>query len=510
LKRRLFLTCWIVFSLHFATNVVREHYPAFSLIENGDFKLDEYAGFHSDIFEHRDGHHYIGNQVTASVIAAIPLLLFDPILDWLEEVGKRRVAARDGPAGEYETEYPNRREFFRKVQERGLDLRFGAATVVTSVFLMAPLTALFAVLMLDALLRRNVPEIRALWLAILFALGTPIAYRAAVLNHNMFLAMAIFGSFLLLWPQSLRAVPLSAHRRFWAGFLAGLDVALDYAGVVPLFCLFGYLLLTHGRGREIGAAFRSAPAFILGSIPPLLFLLWSQWISYGNPFLPGQLWMPEQNIYVSVGARGFTLPDPEIFLLNLIDLDWGMYTFGPLLILGLLPARFARREALILPRRERRFVSVLVLAFMLFCASNQYSRLQWNTGFRYLLPLVPFIFLALSDHLVGMRTSRLALISVPVLLHSWVLSMVRYAPGLRGQPEAIPENWCRFLAEGVQFRWLNVIKSTPSLDIALLRSPVFPYLLLAITTAAIFLIWRLPQGGARAPAPPHGRRWPSA
>ncbi len=71
MKGRLFLTCWIVFSLHFATNVIREHYPAFSLIENGDFKLDEYAGFHSDIFAHRDGHHYIGNQVTASVIAAL-------------------------------------------------------------------------------------------------------------------------------------------------------------------------------------------------------------------------------------------------------------------------------------------------------------------------------------------------------------------------------------------------------------------------------------------------------
>jgi hypothetical protein len=493
LKRRLFLTCWIVFSLHFATNVVREHYPAFSLIENGDFKLDEYAGFHSDIFEHRDGHHYIGNQVTASVIAAIPLLLFDPILDRLEEVGKRRNAARSEPAGEYETEKPMRREFFRKVQERGLDLRFGAATIVTSVFLMAPLSALFAVLVLGALLRRGVPETRALWLAILFAFGTPIFYRTAVLNHNMFLAIAVFSSFLLLWPQSPGAVPLPARRRFWAGSLAGLGIALDYVGLISLLCLFGYLLLSHGRGRGIAAALRSAPAFVLGSIPPVLFLLWSQWVSYGNPFLPGQLWMPDQNIYVGLGARGFTWPDPEIFLLNLIDLDWGMYAFGPLLLLGLVPARFATRETLILPKAERRFAAVFVLAFMLFCASNQYSRLQWNTGFRYLLPVVPFIFLALSDHLVGMRASRLALISAPVLLHSWVLSMIRYTPTLRGEPQAIPESWCRFLAEGVQFRWLNVIKSTPSLDIALLRSPVFPYLLVTITAVAIFAIWRFPQ-----------------
>ena len=43
MKLRLFLTCWIVFSLHFATNVVREHYPAFSLVEDGDFQRVEPA-----------------------------------------------------------------------------------------------------------------------------------------------------------------------------------------------------------------------------------------------------------------------------------------------------------------------------------------------------------------------------------------------------------------------------------------------------------------------------------
>ena len=55
------------------------------------------AGLHADIFEHTDGHHYIGNQVTASVFAAVPLLLFDPLLDYLEEVGKRRSAVALAP-----------------------------------------------------------------------------------------------------------------------------------------------------------------------------------------------------------------------------------------------------------------------------------------------------------------------------------------------------------------------------------------------------------------------------
>jgi len=499
LKIRLFLTCWIIFSMHFATNVVREHYPAFSLIEHGSFRLDEYAGFHSDIFRHRDGHYYIGNQVTASVIAAVPLLLFDPLLDWLQQVGERRALER-GPVakGDYDTEYPMRREFFRKVQERGLDLRFGASTLVTSVFLMAPLGGLLTLLVFEALRRRRVAERRALWLALLFGLGTPVFYRSASLNHNMFLTAAVFGSFLLLWPGFTGTPPLAWARRFWAGALAGLGLALDYAGVIPLLWLFGVLLYESSRAGGARSAWRAAPAFILGSVPPVLFLLWSQWICFGNPFLPGQLWMPDQNVYVEMGARGFTLPDPQIFFQNLFDLDWGMYAFAPLLALGLLPGRLARHGPRVLERPERRAVALFLLTFMLFCASNQYSRLQWNTGFRYLVPLVPFIFLQLSDHLASMKSRWLAALSVPVLLHSFVLAMVRYTPPQRGDAHAVTESWRRFLTEGVQFPWLKVVTSTPSLDLPLLRSPLFPYAVLALGAALVLAVWTLPPGSHRA------------
>ena len=163
MKLRLFLTCWVVFSLHFATNVVREHYPAFSIVGDGDFRLDEYAGFHADIFEHRDGHHYIGNQITGSLPAALVLFIFDPALDYLEEIRLRQI--REGGAleeeGGYATDKPNAKAFFKKVRDRGLDLRFGAATAVTSVFLMAPISAFFVVLMFTVLLRRGVAERRA-------------------------------------------------------------------------------------------------------------------------------------------------------------------------------------------------------------------------------------------------------------------------------------------------------------------------------------------------------------
>ena len=89
-KWRLFIVLWIVYSVHFATNVVREHYPAFSLVDHGTFRVDEYQGFHPDIFVHTDGHSVIGNQVFVSMLAAVPLLVFDPVLDALERYSREK------------------------------------------------------------------------------------------------------------------------------------------------------------------------------------------------------------------------------------------------------------------------------------------------------------------------------------------------------------------------------------------------------------------------------------
>ena len=107
-ETRLFLVAWILYSVHFATNVVREHYPAFSIVEHHTFRVDEYQGFHADIFVHRDGHSVIGNQVFVSVLAAIPLFVFDPVLDALERYSKAKVAREGITNDEYRIDKPNR------------------------------------------------------------------------------------------------------------------------------------------------------------------------------------------------------------------------------------------------------------------------------------------------------------------------------------------------------------------------------------------------------------------
>ena len=118
---KLFLTCWMVYGLHFATNIVREHYPAFSLAERGTLRVDPYLGLHADLFEIAGRGAFINNNPGASLIAAVPYALVRPGVDWVDARVQRSRAASGGPIPlQYLDDRPLRVEFFRKVRERGL------------------------------------------------------------------------------------------------------------------------------------------------------------------------------------------------------------------------------------------------------------------------------------------------------------------------------------------------------------------------------------------------------
>jgi len=477
---RIFLIAWIIYSVHFATNIVREHYPAFSLVSHGTFRVDEYQGFHADIFVHRDGHSVIGNQVFVSALAAVPLFVFDPLLNALEEYSKRQPGMADG---EYHTDKPNRVKFFRLVKERGLLLRFAAAAVVTSVFFMAPLTAAFLVLMYNIFRQRGVTQGFATELTFLCGFCTPLFFRTSHLNHNMFIMYAMFLSFYLMWIQPGGDYPVSLKRRLAAGLFGGITLATDYMGALILPLLYGYLFICRLSSASWKQSFKESLAFVAGSVPPILFLLYTQWAMYGNPFLPGQHWMPDQNEYTQIGMRGFSLPSPDLFLMNLFHPGYGIYSWGPVLLMGLIPAIWYRADKLILPRRERRMVAIYFISILLFSSANQYARLQWNSGFRYLVPLVPFICLALADHWVRLpRWSRIA-IAIVAGIHSWILTVFREI--------SLQQSWSDFLHEGIQLPWFRVIRMTSARDSWLLNGQVVPIAILSLTFLTCWMIWRL-------------------
>src|SRR5947208_787560 len=80
LQVRLFFTCWLVFVLHFSTDVVREHYLAFSIAEDYSFRVDKYLDLNPDLFETPGRGAHIGANPGMSMLAAIPYWVFRPAI----------------------------------------------------------------------------------------------------------------------------------------------------------------------------------------------------------------------------------------------------------------------------------------------------------------------------------------------------------------------------------------------------------------------------------------------
>ena len=69
---RLFLTCWLVYVLHFATDFSREHYLVVSIVEDGSYALDKYYG---DLGKYPAS---LNDLVEQKYLRSVPL---DPVTD---------------------------------------------------------------------------------------------------------------------------------------------------------------------------------------------------------------------------------------------------------------------------------------------------------------------------------------------------------------------------------------------------------------------------------------------
>lgn len=427
---RLFVTAWIVYGLHFATDIVREYYPALALGDHFSFRLDEYAGLHPDLFEKEGYGWHQGNNPGVSFFAAVPYVLARPVIDPLVErvVEGRRAAgiAEDPP--EYDTPWPRDRHFFEETWRRGLDIKLGLASWVMQFFFMAPLCAVSVVAVFHVLRRLLASNRMALWLAIIYAFGTPVFYRVAFLNQNIALGIIAFLAVLVLWDPWERW-QLSPRAQFLvAGLAGGMTVLFDYSGVIFLGALFiyGLFVASQAAGRRLSPtdAVRGGLWYSLGALGPLCLLWFYQWRSYGHPFLPGQHWMPPVE-WIELGYQGYGLPQAELFLALAFDHRFGLFVFCPLLLLALFAPLVDRGPTRILPRRETWLALLLFLAVTIFFSGSNYTRLQYNTGVRYLTPLVPFLFLPAAAVLARLPRWLIYFVGVFQIGWMWALAMHR-------------------------------------------------------------------------------------
>ena len=94
------------------------------------------------------------------------------------------------------------------------------------------------------------------------------------------------------------------------------------------------------------------------------------------------------------------------------DYRFGLFVSSPLMLLAVLSPFLNRGTGRLLPDLELTFILLLFVAFWLFFSGSNYTRLQFNTGIRYMAPMLPFLFVPAV--VVLMRLPRLAIYFIAV------------------------------------------------------------------------------------------------
>jgi hypothetical protein len=480
----LFLTCWIVYAAHVATNTVREIYLALAIGDHLSFRVDEYANMHPDLFEKKGFGWHIGANPGGSMLGAIPYYASRPIVDRIvEKVNRARAAngAKEPPA--YDSPWPMARQFYAEAWRRGLDIKFGLAAIIMQAFCMAPISALGVVAMFYFLRRVFADDRTAFWLALLYGFGTPVFFRTGFLNHNMILGHVTFLGFLIMWnPGWDKRWP--AHLRYYLGGLAGgMALLLDYSGVVLLGALFCYAVAkvsTAGSRQMVSTAWW----YGLGAAGPILLLWFYQWQSFGNPFLPGQNWMPPVE-WIENGYQGFTAPQLDLLRLLLIDYRYGLFTTCPLMLLALLSPWGRRGARSLIRSRELTLLLAVPVGLWLFCGGISYVRLQFNTGLRYLAPLLPYVFVLAATVLNRLPRPVAYLISIAAIAQAWSMAMYRDVERGLGVLDPV----LHVFVGGFQLPALAVLSRMSGQYGDYARAGVTPVPILMLVAAIVCVIW---------------------
>lgn len=495
---RLFLTCWVIFSLHVATDFAREHYLVVSIAERGSFRLDEYYGLHPDIFQLPNGHAYHGANPGISMMAAIPYFLLRPVTD---PIVRRVVAARsaEGDTGRarFQDLRPARVRFYQEVRKRGLDIKFGLVGLITVVLFMAPLSAFGAVIMYRVLLGTGLRSAPSLAGALFYALGTPIFFRTGYLNQN--LAVAIFGfvAFALLWNPGGQ-FRLGTHTRLaWSGLCAGTALLCDYSGALAVGLCGLYALWRHQRRDDWTTGLKAAGWYSLGAVGPILLLWFYQWSAFGTPFYPPQHHMPPVE-WSDLGYQGVTGPQADLFWTLLLDPRFGLFITAPALSLALFAPWLNIKGISIVPWRETVTLFGMTLCYLVFFSAVQYTQLQYITGIRYVIPVIPL--LALLTIAVLIRLPRW--ISWPVGLGSfalaWAMAMVRVPYPDRSILGVLGT----VASHGIQLPALTTLSRVSASYAESRAAGIVPFLLLGLGGVAVLAIWRVGRTSA-PPIQPH-------
>jgi len=125
-----------------------------------------------------------------------------------------------------------------------------------------------------------------------------------------------------------------------------------------------------------------------------------------------------------------------------------------------------------------------------FCSSIHYTlRHQWHDGFRYMVPIVPFLFLLVADVIARMPRLWAFVLAAGAVFETWCLAMVREAPLV---------SISHVVREGLEVPWLTTLVKTAPQYLPALAQGASPLPFFIILILFLRILWR--TGGRRRAA----------
>ena len=179
-----------------------------------------------------------------------------------------------------------------------------------------------------------------------------------------------------------------------------------------------------------------------------------------------------------------------------VDTRFGLFVSCPILVFALVGFVQALRRSEWLPRAEALFLGGFSLGFIVFFSAVQYTQLQYVTGIRYVVPVIPTLFLLAFLSLAKLPRLVLFPIAVLAFAQAWCMSMVRAIE--------IKDSVARVLLGGFQLPWMTVIaKMAPQyLTFMAPGQQLSPLPMFAIWAVLIYGVWQYPDSGSARSANP--------